>query len=217
MDFLSSTTSFYDVPLPWPPQLLHKHLRIPAPPLNSPFHWKASLRLSSTSANHRTSFTSCITYSGSTPGAPTRRDVSPMLLRGLGFLALRPMDPADRDPVWGLERCRGGPWVCLVPPPPLLLLLLLFRSIPAATPAATLYRRYGRPASPWTHHAALVPGWQKDRERWVKMMCVIQHLWVGDLLFRLIHLLYNWQLKDMLHVYSNHINQRTQSIYFKIK
>lgn len=122
-------------------------------PLNSPLHWKASLRLSNTSANHRTSFTSCITYSGSTPGAPTRWDVSPMLLRGLEFLELRPIsqvlvDPADRDPVWCLEMCRGRPWVCLVPPPPLLL---LFRSIPAATPAATLYRGYSRPASPWTH------------------------------------------------------------------
>lgn len=144
-------------------------------PLNSPLHWKASLRLSNTSANHRTSFTSCITYSGSTPGAPTRWDVSPMLLRGLEFLELRPIsqvfvDPADRDPVWCLERCRGRPWVSLVPPPPLLL---LFRSIPAATPAATLYRGYSRPASPWTHQAALFPGWLKG-ERWVKMMmCVV--------------------------------------------
>lgn len=145
-------------------------------PLNSPLQWKASLRLSNTSANHRTSFTSCITYSGSTPGAPIRWDVSPMLLRGLLFLELRPIsqvlvDPAERDPVWGLERCRGRPWVCLVPPPPLLL--LLFRSIPTATPAATLHRGYSRSASPWTHQAALNPGWLKDREWWVKTAYVI--------------------------------------------
>lgn len=122
-------------------------------PLNSPLHWKASLRLSNTSANHRTSFTSCITYSGSAPGASTIWDVSPMLLRGFGFLEMWPksqvlVDPTDRDPVWGLERCRGRPWVCVVPPP--LLLLLLFRIIPAATSAAILCRGHSRPASPWT-------------------------------------------------------------------
>ncbi len=118
--------------------------------LNLPLQWKASFRLSNTSANQRTSFTSCMTYSGSTPGAPTRWDVSPMLLRGLGFLELRPIsqvlvEPAEREPEWGLERCRGRSWVRLVPPPPLLL---LFRSIPAVTPAATLYRGDSRTASP---------------------------------------------------------------------
>lgn len=118
---------------------------------DSPLHWKASLRLSNTSANPRTSFTRCITYSGSTPGAPTRWDVSPMLLRGFGLLELRPIsqvlvDPADRDPMWGLEICPGRPWVFSVPLPPLLL---LFRSIPIATPAATLYQGDSRPASLW--------------------------------------------------------------------
>lgn len=126
--------------------------------LNLPLYWKASLRLCSTSANNRTSFTSCITYSASTPGAPIRREVRPMLLRGFGFFELRPiskvlLDPADRGSVDVLERFRGSLWVCFVPPPPpppppLLLLPLPFRSIPASSAAATLYWGYSRPANP---------------------------------------------------------------------
>lgn len=91
-----------------------------------------------------------------------------MLLKGLEFLELRPMsqvlvDPADRDPVWGLERCRGGPWACLVSPPPLLL---LFRSIPAAAPAATLYKGGAagqlapeRTTLPWS-----LDGWKTEND-----------------------------------------------------
>lgn len=155
---------------------------------DSPSQLNASLRLSSTSANHRTSLTSCITYSGSTPGAPTRWDVNPMLLRGLGFLELRPksqvlVDPADKDPLWALD-CLCRVWVCWSPPPPLLLvlvLLLLFRSIPAATAAATLFRGYSRTASPWIHQSALVPGRLKDRvmvkdDAW-DWMCGINIAW----------------------------------------
>lgn len=156
---------------------------LPSP--NSPSQLNASLRLSSTSANHRTSLTSRITYSGSTPGAPTRWDVNPMLLRGLGFLELRPksqvlVEPADKDPVWALE-CLCRAWVCWSPPPPLLLVLLLFRSIPAATAAATLYRGYSRTASPWIHQRAVVPGRLKDRvmvedDAW-DWMCGIDIAW----------------------------------------
>lgn len=134
---------------------------------NSPLLWKASLRLSSTSANHRTSFTNCITYSGSTPGAPVSVDVNPMLLKGLRFLELRPIskvwvDPADTDLAWGLKMCCGRPWVCFVSSPPLLL--LLFRSIPAASAGATLYRWYSRLLNLWTHHTAMAPGPLQDRK-----------------------------------------------------
>lgn len=147
--------------------------------LNLPLYWKASLRLCSTSANNRTSFTSCITYSTSTPGAPIRREVRPMLLRGFGFFELRPifkvlLDPADRGSVDVSERFCGSLWVCFVPPPPppLLLLPLPFRSIPAFSAAATLYWGYSRPANPWTQHAALVRGQLKDREWRVDLMSI---------------------------------------------
>lgn len=163
-------------------------------PLNSPLDWKASLRLSSTSANHRTSFTSFITYSGSTPGAPTSRDDSPMLLRGFGFLELRPMskvlaDPADRDPVRGLERCRGRPWVCFVPLPPLLL--LLFRSIPAAaSAAATLYR--GNSPGPWKAVQRQAEGDVCDCESVCKYVCVwVVGCGVGGPLFKPMNLYCN--------------------------
>lgn len=81
--------------LDWPPTLLN---------FNSPFRLKTSLRFINTSANHRTSLTNCITYSGSIPGAPARWDVRPMLLSELRFLEVQPMfqdltDPDDRDPV----------------------------------------------------------------------------------------------------------------------
>lgn len=158
--------------------------------LNSPLLWKAFLRLSSTSANPRTSFTSCITYSGSTPGAPVTLDVSPMLLKGQRCLELRPIskvlvDPADTDLEWGLERCCGKPWACFVSPPPLLL--LLFRSIPAASAAATLHKWYSRPLNPRTHHTALVPRRLNDRKRRVKRMCVI----MTSLVPKLMKVLYN--------------------------
>lgn len=139
----------------------------------SPLQWKASLRLCNTSANHRTSLTSCITYSGSAPGAPIRWDVKPMLLRG--FLEFRPMsqvlvDPADRDPVWGLEWCLSRAWVRFVPPPPPPL-LLLFRSIPAPAGAATLSRgaKAGQLASEITLWSQ--GGWKTTWKR--KMMCVV--------------------------------------------
>lgn len=147
--------------------------------LNLPLYWKASLRLCSTSANNRTSFTSCITYSTSTLGAPIRREVRPMLFRGFGFFELRPiskvlLDPADRGSVDVSERFCGSLWVCFVPPPPppLLLLPLPFRSIPASSAAATLYWGYSRPANPWTQHAALVRGQLKDREWRVDLMSI---------------------------------------------
>lgn len=143
------------------------------PSQNSPSQLNASLRLSRTSANHRTSLTSRITYSGSTPGAPTRWDVNPMLLRGLGFLEPRPksqvlVDPADKDPVWALE-CLCRAWVCWSPPPPLLLVLLLFRSIPAPTAAATLFRgTAGQLAPEFTKVLWSQDGWKT--EWWWKTM-----------------------------------------------
>lgn len=122
----NSIRKYHISPVDCPPTLLH---------LNSPLQWKTSLSFSNTSANHRTSLTNCITYSGSIPGAPARWDVRPMLLSELRFLEPQLMfqdltDPDDRDPVWGLWECCLGRTLL-----PASLLLLLLRSIPAASAA----------------------------------------------------------------------------------
>lgn len=96
-----------------------------------PLQWKASFRLCKTSANRRTSLTSCIRESESTTDAPARWDANATVFSGLEYLKFRPIsqvlvDPADSDPACGFECCLCRAWLRFVPP----LLLLLFRTIP---------------------------------------------------------------------------------------
>lgn len=81
------------------------------------------------------------------------------------------VDPADRDPVWGLEWCLSRAWVRFVPPPPPPL-LLLFRSIPAPAGAATFSRGGGAKPGQLASEVTLWSqgGW-KTTWKW-KMVCV---------------------------------------------
>lgn len=103
-------------------------------PLVSPGFWKASLRCSSTLANHLTSFTKIMTYSGSTPGGhdADTEGSAPSLSR-LCERRLCPTSQVLVEPVRESEWCLDAAeaWPRFTPPPSLLL-----RSILAARSVA---------------------------------------------------------------------------------